>query len=136
MTQTQTRRVLLVEDNDLNRTLARAVLARSHEPVARACTLVEAFDLAAARAALAAGPMDLILLDLQLPDGNGLTLAEELATRPKADRPVIVALTAAALPEQQDAALTAGCDDFLAKPYRPHQLIDVLVTHLSDAGLG
>jgi len=130
---TQTRRILLVEDNDLNRTLVRAVLSHSDNPIARTCTLIEAPTLDAARTALAAGPVDLILLDVQLPDGNGLSLVEDLAGQPKPTRPVVVVFTAGALPEHQAAAHAAGCDDFLSKPYRPHQLVDVLTTHLGAA---
>lgn len=130
MTPPLTRRVLLVEDNDLNRSLVRAVLARSDNPIARTCTLIEASNLATARTALAAGPVDLILLDVQLPDGSGLSLVDDLAGQPKPTRPVVIAFTAGALPEHQAAAQAAGCDGFLTKPYRPNQLIDVLTTHL------
>jgi CheY-like chemotaxis protein len=130
MTQPSTHRILLVEDNDLNRVLVRSVLARSDHPVAQHVTLVEAIDLAAARTELAAASFDAVLLDMHLPDGHGLELAHELITRQAGPRPVIIALTASVLPEQQDTVLAAGCDAFLGKPYRPHQLIDTLATHL------
>ena len=130
MSQPPAHRILLVEDNDLNRALARTVLARSDDPIAARCGLVEATSLGAARTALAAGPFDVVLLDMHLPDGHGLTLVDELTTQPNPSRPVIVALTASALPEQRDAAFAAGCDDFLAKPYRPQQLIALLTTYL------
>jgi|1186.fasta_scaffold224102_2 two-component system KDP operon response regulator KdpE len=130
MTPITGHRILLVEDNDLNRTLVRTVLARSDHPVARHHTIIEAGDLAAARAHLAAAPVDLILLDMQLPDGHGLDLARELSRQPPPARPVIIALTASVLPEQQNDVRAAGCDDFLGKPYRPHQLIDMLAAHL------
>jgi CheY-like chemotaxis protein len=132
MSGPESHHVLLVEDNDLNRALVKAVLARSDHPISRNVTLIEAGGLAAARAALAAAPVQLILLDMHLPDGHGLTLAEEL-TRPNVVRPIIIALTASALTEQQQAAHAAGCDDFLAKPFRPQQLIDLLNTHLPPA---
>ncbi len=122
-------RVLLVDDNDLNRTLARTVLTRSTHPITAEITLVEADSLAAARTALETGPVDLILLDMHLTDGHGSTLAAELAQR--SDRPVIIAVTASVLPEDQRAFRAAGCDDLLAKPYRPQQLINALATHLT-----
>lgn len=126
-------RVLLVEDNDLNRTLVRTILARSADPVAKEVTLVEVGDLATARAELAATPVDLILLDMQLPDGHGLSLAEELTAEADGERPVVIALTASVLPQEQDSVRAAGCDDFLGKPYHPRQLIDVLTSHLPSA---
>ena len=126
-------RVLLVEDNDLNRTLVRTILARSADPVAKEVTLVEGGDLATARAELAATPVALILLDMQLPDGHGLSLAEELTAEADGERPVVIALTASVLPQEQDSVRAAGCDDFLGKPYHPRQLIDVLTSHLPSA---
>lgn len=125
-------RVLLVDDNDLNRTLARAILNRSTNPITAQITLIEADTLAAARTALAAAPVDVILLDMHLPDGHGLTLAAELVHQPI--RPAIIAVTASVLPEDQRAVRDAGCDDFLGKPYQPQQLIDTLTAHLTPPG--
>lgn len=122
-------RVLLVDDNDLNRTLARTILTRSTHPITTMITVVEADTLAAARTALATAPVDLILLDMQLPDGHGTTLATELATHN--NRPAIIAVTASVLPENHAAVLAAGCDDFLAKPYLPHQLTDIIAAYLT-----
>jgi CheY-like chemotaxis protein len=123
-------RVLLVDDNDLNRTLVRTILNRSTHPITDQITLLEADTLAAARGALSATPVSLILLDMHLPDGHGLTLAAELGRQPT--RPTIVAMTASVLPEEQQAVRAGGCDDFLGKPYQPQQLIDALITHLAS----
>ena len=125
-------RVLLVDDNDLNRTLVRSILSRSTHPITAQITLTEADTLTAARTTLAAAPADLILLDMHLPDGHGLTLATELTAQP--DRPVIIAVTASVLPEEQQAVRAAGCDDFLGKPYQAQQLINVLTAHLTATG--
>jgi two-component system, OmpR family, KDP operon response regulator KdpE len=119
-------RILLVEDNELNRALVRAILARTAEPRLGAADLVEAETVADAQAALAGDPFDLILLDVHLPDGSGLTIAQELAGWSEG-RPPIVALTAAALPREQAAALDAGCDAFLAKPYTSADLVEAIV---------
>jgi two-component system, OmpR family, KDP operon response regulator KdpE len=119
-------RILLVEDNEMNRALVRAILARTAEPRLRGSDLVEAETVAAAQAALARGGYDVILLDVHLPDGSGLTIAQEVSAWPAA-RPPIVALTAAALPREQAAALDAGCDAFLAKPYTSSELVDAIV---------
>jgi two-component system, OmpR family, KDP operon response regulator KdpE len=124
-------RVLLVEDNEMNRALVRAILARTSEPRLRGTELVEAGDVASAQAALAGGEYDLILLDVHLPDGSGLTIAQEVSARP-AGRPPIVALTAAALAREQAAALEAGCDTFLAKPYTSSELVATILKLLPE----
>jgi two-component system KDP operon response regulator KdpE len=116
-------RILVVEDDPLNRTLARAVLARAPAPRIRDAQLTDAGSLSEARAALTAASVDLVLLDIHLPDGLGLDLARELRSRPAGDRPAVLALTASVLPAEQQATLDAGCDAFLAKPYAPEALI-------------
>ena len=118
-------RVLLVEDNELNRSLVRAILTRTRHPALTGALLTEAVDLAQARKALADQEFDVVLLDVHLPDGSGLTLAQEVVDRP-GGRPPIIALTAAALPREQAAALDAGCDTFLAKPYTSAELVDAI----------
>ena len=101
-------RLLLVEDEELNRVLVRAILARTADPPVGDAILVEAPTLAAARDALANEPIDLILLDLNLPDGSGLSLAGEVADLDEGSRPQVVALTASVLPQERAAALSAG----------------------------
>ncbi len=122
-------RILLVEDNELNRSLVRAIIARTTDPRLQDVDLVEAETVAQAQAALAgADRFDVVLLDVHLPDGSGLTVAHELAER--GDRPAIVALTAAAMAREQSAAIDAGCDTFLAKPYTSTDLVQTIVSHL------
>jgi two-component system KDP operon response regulator KdpE len=122
-------RVLLVEDEELNRVLVRAILSRAGHDTVKAIELVEAGDLRTARTALDDGRVDLILLDVNLPDGNGLSLANDLADQ--VDRPQVVALTASVLPHERAAAMAAGCDAFLDKPYAAQELLDLLVNRLS-----
>ena len=118
-------RILLVEDNEMNRALVRAILARTAEQRLSGTELVEAENVAAGRAALAGGQFDLILLDVHLPDGTGLAIAQEV--RDRGAGPPVVALTAAALPREQAAAMEAGCDTFLAKPYTSSELVETIV---------
>ena len=120
--------VLLVEDEELNRVLVRAILARATDDVVRGIDLVEAASLESARSALDGGPVDVVLLDVNLPDGNGLTLATDLAERTV--RPRVIALTASVLPHERAAAMSAGCDAFLDKPYAAQDLLKVLAEHL------
>lgn len=124
--------VLVVDDNDLNRTLVRTIVARSLPSAGAPVLLVEAGSLAAAREALTSHPVELVLLDLTLPDGHGLDLAREVAAGRFPSRPVVVAVTADDVADQRRAAAHAGCDDFLAKPFRPHQLVDLLAGHIRD----
>jgi two-component system, OmpR family, KDP operon response regulator KdpE len=123
-------RILLVEDEALNRALVRAILARAADPVFRAAELLEAETLAAAREVLAAEQVDILLLDVHLPDGSGLTLAQELADDPAGHRPAMIALTAGIFPEQQAAAFAAGCATILSKPHTAAEFIAALTPHL------
>jgi two-component system KDP operon response regulator KdpE len=123
--------VLVVEDEAPNRALARAVLSRTTEERLRDIRLLEAVDLRAAREILAAESVAIVLLDVRLPDGNGLDLARELRAQ-SGPRPAVLILTASVLPTERDAAIRAGADAFLAKPYRPADLIAAMVELLKN----
>lgn len=125
--------LLLIEDEAPNRALLRAVLGRAADPRLRDATIIEAPDLATARSVLARQPVTIVLLDVRLPDGNGLALARELRRRPIEDRPRVLILSASVLPMERETALTAGADGFLGKPYRPADLVGRL-SDLLDAG--
>lgn len=119
--------VLVVEDEAVNRALLRAVLQRSSSERLRDCTLVEAETLADARRSLTVRQFDVVILDVRLPDGSGLTLARELAeAHPGADQRLVI-MSASVLPSEREAALQTGCDAFLAKPFEPTELTDLLV---------
>jgi two-component system KDP operon response regulator KdpE len=122
-------RIMLVEDNELNRALVRAVFSRSHEPAIQEATLVEAHTLAEARKVLAAGEVAVILLDIQLPDGSGLELMNDLA-RLEGQRPAVIAVTGGVLPEQRAAATAAGCDAVVEKPFVTADLVSTVVSQL------
>lgn len=114
--------ILILDDDTVNRSLIRAILTRADDASIRQAILREAGSLAEARAILDREVIDLLLLDVHLPDGLGLTLATDLS-RERRDRPAILALTASVLPADQRAALDAGCDAFLAKPFPARDLI-------------
>ncbi len=118
-------RILSVDDDPVNRSLVRAILIRADDPVIRGALVLEAASLAEARQILDREACDLLLLDVHLPDGLGLELATELHRGPPG-RPAIVALTASVLPADQLAALDAGCDAFLAKPYAATEFVTTL----------
>jgi two-component system KDP operon response regulator KdpE len=129
--------ILVVEDEEPNRALLRAVLARATDERLAGVTLLEAPDLATARAILATNHVDLVLLDVRLPDGNGLSLIMDDAGR-QAESPPFVVLSASVLPTERAAAMSMGAAGFLAKPYRPADLIeavaDLLDSHRPGAG--
>jgi CheY-like chemotaxis protein len=124
--------ILHLEDEALNRELVKAILARAREPRLAGARLIEAETLAEARAVLADRSVDVVLLDVQLPDGSGLTLASELRENPLGTRPVIIAVTAGAVREQHAAALAAGCDAILTKPYLAADLEAILTSRTAD----
>ncbi len=122
-------RVLLVEDNPINQAVATAML----DKLGVAWCLAE--DGAQALERMATIPVDLVLMDCQMPvlDGYQATAAiRQLADPQRAGVP-IVALTANALQGDQQRCLAAGMDGFLAKPYTLDQLAQLLAAHLGEA---
>lgn len=119
-------KVLCVEDSALN----REVLAAFLEEAGLTCEMAE--DGAQAVAALQSGrPCDAALLDLQLPDTNGLALAGRLrALRP--DLP-LVAVTAQVDEATREACRAVGFDAFVTKPVQPARLLDALSACLGRA---
>lgn len=115
--------ILAVEDDARNVALLRAILERAGYRLAIAGSLAEA------RAWLADRQPDLILLDVGLPDGSGLELADDLKHRTRGPSTPIVALSARVLAADRAAAAEAGCDAFLAKPLRTAELLSIVAAH-------
>ena len=126
-------RILHVEDEPLNRALLRAILERCPEPVIRDGQLLEAADIATARTLLAGQPVDLVLLDVRLSDGDGLDLLREIRLDRAGSRPAVIILSASVLPSEREVALAAGADEFLAKPYDARLLIERMTSRLIAA---
>lgn len=102
------KQILIVEDDrDLSRGLCMALKDSETETV-------PCFDLKSAKDRLKAGGMDLVLLDINLPDGNGLEFLEE--TRRESDIPVIL-LTANDTEMDVVMGLEGGADDYITKPF-------------------
>jgi CheY-like chemotaxis protein len=120
----QAARILYVEDEELNRALLRAVLQRAPDLRLRSAALLEARTLAQARAILTKQAIDIVLLDVRLPDGSGLDLLREIKSRnPNLG---VVVMSASVLPEEREEAMKAGGDAFVAKPYVPGDLLATL----------
>ncbi|HJV93347.1 MAG TPA: response regulator, partial [Azonexus sp.] len=117
-------RILVVDDIPEARLLVRSLL----EPLG--FTVSEAATGAEAEAAVGAGQADLVFMDWFMPDTNGLVAIQRIRARADIVQPRIVMLTANALQDSRDAALAAGADDFLSKPYEENALFAVLENHL------
>ena len=128
-------RILLVEDESVNRALFRAVLQRAPEAAVRTAQIYEAGTLAEARALAATATVDIAFLDVRLPDGNGLTLADELRRRPADQSVTVVIVSASVLPTERNAAIESGAHVFLAKPYRAQELLDLLTRFVTEREL-
>jgi len=112
------RRVLIVDDIDVNRALLREML----EPLGFEVSEVASGE--AALSALARSAPDILLLDLRMQGMDGLETARRLRALPGGERLKIIALSASVLDFNQRHALDAGCDDFLPKPFREADLLD------------
>jgi PAS domain S-box-containing protein len=119
--------VLLAEDNDINALLARTVLEKACARVVRAKNGTDAIEQARTALTQATG-FDLVLMDIHMPDMDGVEAARHIrslypeSARPGEERPPIVALTANAFAEDRASYLAAGLDDYLAKPFEKEDL--------------
>jgi CheY-like chemotaxis protein len=123
-------KILLVEDNELNRDmLSRRLSRRGHR-------VVEATDGEAALALAASERPDLILMDMSLPVLDGWEATRRLKAAP-ATRPIpVIALTAHAMVDDRERSLAAGCDDFDTKPVEIERLLGKITRLLLAAGTG
>lgn len=103
-------RILIVEDNEANQLLARAVLEMEGFDVEIAGSAPEARDAISGRAP------DLILMDIQLPGEDGLSVTRTLKSNPATTSIPVVALTAHAMLGDKEQALEAGCAGYISKP--------------------
>ena len=113
-------KVLIVEDHPEHR-----------EYIVRVFAALGLHSIAASRAAEAvrlahSERPDLILMDIMLPEGDGLAAARLLRQDPDTARIPIIAVTALALSGDREKCLDAGCDGYLSKPFTPQQLRDIV----------
>jgi len=113
-------RVLVVEDVDINLELTELVFRQHGFEVVSATTGAQALE------ALAGGPVDVIALDIRLPDVDGLALARRLKADPRTSGIPIVAITALAMRGDEERALAAGCDLYITKPIDTRTLGDTV----------
>ena len=118
------RRVLIVDDIAVNRSLLLELLTPLGFETASAASGHETLALVPKFAPHA------ILLDLRLPDIDGLELTRRLRALPRASDLKIIVMSASVLSFNRDDAFAAGCDDFLPKPFREADLVAQLALHL------
>jgi CheY-like chemotaxis protein len=122
--------VLLVEDNEVNRYLARFLLEHGGFNVVTANNGLEALEQARAR------KPDLILMDIQMPVMDGYEATRQLKTDANLKSVPVVALTAYAMPHERERALAAGCVGQIEKPIDTRTFIAQLRSYLSGTEPG
>lgn len=113
-------RVLFVDDDAATRT------GYSHYLAANGYDVIPAETGHDALTAAQTSELDVIVLDLGLPDIDGWEVARRLKASPSTAHVPIIALTGADLPHERVSAMRAGCDRHLAKPCQPEDLIDAI----------
>lgn len=121
-------RVLLVEDNEMNRDmLSRRLIKVGYE-------VAMAFDGAQGVEMAKAGPWDIILMDMSLPVIDGWEATRQIRATPGLDQIPIIALTAHAMAGDRDKAMDAGCSDYDTKPVEITRLLGKMTALLEPKG--
>lgn len=124
MTELQSKRVLLIEDDAYSVAIMRATLER-----AGAILFVERFGESIIARLSALKPLDMVLLDLQLPRNHGFNLYDDLrANLPSAP---IVVVSGTGNAEDMQHARQIGCNGYINKPIQPRRFIEQLTTILN-----
>jgi CheY-like chemotaxis protein len=112
--------ILIVENEISNRILIEKVLSTRGYRCLSASNGREALDL------LDREVVDLILTDLSMPVLDGYRTIQLIRARPGISQVPIIAVTAYALNDENEAAMQIGCNEYLTKPFKPRQLLEVV----------
>lgn len=115
-----TPRILLVDDNDINRKVATSILKKS------GCEVIEVADGFKAIEKTKAESFDLIFMDIQMPKMNGIEAVRRIKALGIKDLPPIVAMTAYSMEEDHQRFLDSGLDDYIAKPIKVDLLMSIV----------
>jgi CheY-like chemotaxis protein len=121
-------RILLVEDNEMNRDMLSRRLARKGYEVALAVDGRQGVEMAKTL------DYDLVLMDMSLPEVDGWDATRQLKSDPATEALPIIALTAHAMSGDREKALEAGCDDYDTKPIEMGRLLGKMETLLTRSG--
>jgi two-component system, cell cycle response regulator DivK len=121
------KRILVVEDQPDNRQIIRDMLAPTEYEI------IEVENGEQALAVVAKERPDLILMDIQLPVMDGYEATRRIKADPALRSIPIIAVTSYALSGEEMKARAAGCDEYVAKPFSPHQLLAKIKQYLSQA---
>ena len=115
-------RVLVAEDNPVNQQVALLLLRK------RGCSVVLAGDGKQALPAIGRETFDVVLMDLQMPEMDGLEATAAIRAREAVSggHLPIIALTAHAQSGDRDKCLSAGMDGYISKPIQPHELTEAI----------
>jgi len=120
------KRVLYIEDNPQNMRLVRKFLKMGGYTLIEAETGYQGIEIALSQIP------DLILMDINLPDIDGVDATQQLKATPETKTIPVIALTANAMHGDRDRFLAAGCDDYLSKPVSKNALLEK-VGHFTSA---
>jgi len=116
-------RILLAEDNEVNQKVVLKMLEKICYQADVAANGLEVLQ------ALECQPYDVVLMDVQMPEMNGIEAAKKIRERWPNRRMRIIALTAYALQGDREKCLAAGMDDYISKPVKLEELRAVLESH-------
>jgi two-component system cell cycle response regulator DivK len=102
--------ILIVEDNEKNMKLVRDILQHQGHATLEAATGVDGVRLAMERLP------DLILMDIQLPDIDGIAALRQIRAQPNLDATPVIAVSASVMPDEQQKVVSSGFDAFITKP--------------------
>lgn len=119
-------KLLLVEDNDMNRDMLSRRLQRNGYDVVVAVDGSEGVEKARAESP------DLVLMDMSLPEKDGWKATREMKEDPELGGIPVIALTAHAMPGDREEALDAGCDDYDTKPVELPRLLEKIERQLGS----
>jgi len=118
--------ILIVEDNEKNMKLVRDILRHAGHETLEAATGIEGVSLAVAKRP------DLVLMDIQLPDIDGIEALRRIREERALDAMPVIAVSASVMPDDQQKIVTSGFDAFVTKPINLKQFLDTVQRFLTQ----